>query len=340
METENTEFVDSGEVEIEGIASQVIEFSINDAAIAEVAEDFKDVDAHKDLAVAKAAKKTLTKMRTTLADAHREAKADALAYGRRCDTEKNRLLDLIAAIEDPITEQLDDIKNAEAREEQQRQDKIMEGIEQIQAFALDRHDLTFEQLNERLDTLLALKVDPDFYAEHTVDAENAKEVAESKLRIAIIAEDARLKELAEKEELELENKKLREDAAKRDAAQAEKDAAQKVIDDEAAAKLAKENAERQAELDKQAEEQAAAQKVLDDEAAAKLHKEEEEQAAAIAALQAPDKDKLRQYSDAIHHLIGLKPVLQSDAGNEVLLATVSALITVRETLDVNVERIQ
>lgn len=336
--------------EQETLENKVIEFSVNDARIAEVKEDLGEVDAHQDLDHAKAAKKTLTKMRTTLAEAHKAAKGDALAYGRRCDAEKNRLLELIAEIEDPITEQLDDIKNAAAREEQQRQDQIMEGIEQIQAFALDRHDLTFEQLNERLDTLLSLKVDPDFYAEHTEDAENAKEVAESKLRIAIMNESTRLEEEAERKRVEEENKELRERLAKQDAEQKERDdaaaAEQAEKDAAAAAERKKEDDARQAELDEQAEEQRKEQERIDaenqrlaDEAAEKQRKEEEEEAAALAAIQAPDKEKLTLFAAAIDHLIGVKPTLQSDAGNAILLDAVSSLIQVKSYIETKREEL-
>lgn len=338
MDSENQESVreDGGEDTLE---SRVITFSVNDARIAEVKEDFKDIDAYKDLDAAKVAKKSLTKMRTTLGEAHKEAKADALAYGRRCDAEKNRLLELIAEIEDPITEQLDKIKNAEALEEQQRIDKIMEGIEQIQAFALDRHDLTFDQLNERLDTLLALKVDPDFYAEHTEDAENAKEVSESKLRIAIMNEEARLKEAAEKEELARKNKELQEQIQKNAEEQAERDKAAKEEADRIAVLQKIKDDERQAELDKQAEEQAERQKALDDEAAAKAQKEADDQAAELAAIQAPDKEKLTLFAQAIDHLVGSKPTLQSDAGNAILLDAVASLLQTKNYIETKREEL-
>jgi len=338
MDTENQESVREDEAS-EGLENRVITFNINDAAIAEIKEDLGEVDAYKDLAGAKAAKKTLTKMRTTLGEAHKAAKADALAYGRRCDGEKNRLLELIAEIEDPITEQLDEIKNAEAREEQQRQDKIMEGIEQIQAFALDRHDLTFDQLNERLDTLLSLKVDPDFYAEHTEDAENAKEVAESKLRIAIINEQSRLEEVAKNEAIEAENKELREKLAKSEAEQAEKDAAQKVIDDAAAAEQKEKDDARQKELDDQAEEQRIAQEKIDADAAEKAQKEADDEAAALAAIQAPDREKLTLFADAVGHLVNVKPTLQSDAGNQILLDAVASLLQVKSYIETKREEL-
>jgi hypothetical protein len=339
MNTENSNPVPE-DGEDDTLENRVITFSINDAAIAEVAEDFKDIDAFKDLPAAKTAKKSLVKMRSTLGEAHKEAKADALAYGRRCDAEKNRLLELIGEIEDPITEDLDSIKNAAALEEQQRLDKIMEGIEQIQAFALDRHDLSFDQLNERLDTLLALKVDPLFYAEQTEDAENAKEVSESKLRIALMNEETRLKEAAEKEELARKNKELQDEIDRNNAERAERDAEQKVKDDAAAV-------ERKAELDKQAEEVAAAQvkidaenkRLADDEAErlatkrAEEAKAAEDLAAEIAAVQAPDKDKLVLFAQAVDHLVGVKPVLQSDLGNDILLEAIASLLQIRTYIE-------
>jgi hypothetical protein len=338
MDTENQESVREDEA-TETIETMVVSFSVNDAAIAEIKEDLGVVDAYKDLAHAKTAKKTLTKMRTTLADAHKEAKADALAYGRRCDAEKNRLLELIADIEDPITAQLDEIKNAEAREEEQRLAKIMEGIEQIQAFALDRHDLTFDELNTRLDTLLGLKVDPDFYAEHTEDAENAKEVSESKLRIAILNEGQRLEEKAEQERVEAENKELKEKLAKQEADQAEKDAAQKVIDDAAAAEQKEKDDARQKELDEQAETQRKAQKKIDDDAAEKARVAEEEEAAALAAIQAPDREKLTLFAEAVGHLVNVKPTLQSDAGNQILLDAVASLLQVKSYIETKREEL-
>ena len=332
MDTENTENVREGE-ESEGLENRVITFNINDAAIAEIKEDLGEIDAYKDLPAAKAAKKTLTKMRTTLGEAHKAAKADALAYGRRCDAEKNRLLESIAEIEDPITEQLDEIKNAEAREEQQRQDKIMEGMEQIQAFALDRHDLTFDQLNERLDTLLALKVDPDFYAEHTEDAENAKEVSESKLRIAIMNESTRLEDKAAREATEKENKELKERLAKSEAEQAEKNAAQKVIDDAAAAEQKEKDDLRQKDLDEQAETQRKAQKKIDDDAAEKAEAERKEKARKIAAIQAPDVVKLELYAADIKTLIANKPTMQVEETNEIMLSAVASLIAVSNYIE-------
>ena len=338
MDNDNSKSVPEDD-EQDTLENRVITFSVNDARIAEVKEDFKDIDAYKDLDAAKAAKKSLTKMRTTLGEAHKEAKADALAYGRRCDAEKNRLLELIAEIEDPITLQLDAIKSAAAQIEEARVQKIMEGIEQVQAFALDRHDLTFDQLNERLDTLLRHKIDPEFFEEHTEDAENAKEVSESKLRIAIMNEETRLKEAGEKEELARKNKELQLELEESRKANEERETKDREYREEQERVQREADDARQAELDKQAEEQAAAQKILDDEAAAKAQKEADDQAAELAAIQAPDKEKLTLFAQAIDHLIGVKPTLQSDAGNAILLDAVASLLQTKNYIETKREEL-
>jgi hypothetical protein len=330
--SENQDFIPADEA-VNPLQNMVVAFSINDAAIAEVKEDLGEVDAYKDLEHAKAAKKTLTKMRTTLADAHKETKADALAFGKRCDLEKNRLLNLIGEIENPITDQLNEIKNAAELREQERQQAIMERIEQVQAFALDRHDLTLDELTERLDTLLKHKIDPELFEEHTEDAENAKEVSESKLRIAIHNEETRLEEVKRQEATEAENKELRERLAKSEAEQADRDAAQKVIDDAAAAEQKEKDDLRQKELDEQAETQRKAQKKIDDDAAEKAAEEAAEKARKIAAIQAPDVEKLELYAADIKTLINNKPTMQVEETNEIMLSAVASLIEVARYIE-------
>ena len=333
METENSEFIDSDVLEEEGIATQVIKFDINDKRIAEAKEEFKDVDAYKDLAGAKQAKTALTKMRTALGEAHKEAKAGALAYGRRCDAEKNRLLEAIGLIEDPIKKAIDDIKNTADRIEQERVDAIMARLEQIQAFALDRHDLTLEQLNNRLDTLLLHQISEDGFQEMLEDAENAKEVAESKLRIAIMNEEARLKEAEEKAELERRNQKLQEELEESRKANEERDRKDREYREEQERVQREADDKRQKELDEQAEELAAAQKKIDDEQAEKDRIAAEEKAAKIAAIQAPDVEKLELYAADIKTLIDNKPTMQVEETNEIMLSAIASLIEVARYIE-------
>ena len=145
----------------------IIAWDINKAAIAEVAEELKDIDAYTDLPAAKKAKKKLTKMRTTLGEAHKETKAEALAFGRKVDAKKNEYLVLIRAIEDPISDQLTEIKEKAEREEQDRVDIITELIDAMSAAANDRHNMTIEELEQSRQTVLAIEITEEVYQEFT-----------------------------------------------------------------------------------------------------------------------------------------------------------------------------
>jgi hypothetical protein len=327
-----------------------IAFNVNDATIAEIAEQCKEVDAYKNLAGAKLAKKVLTKMRTTLGDAHKEAKSGALEYGRKVDAEKNRLLVLIREIEDPISKDLDDIKNEAALKEAERVQHILTHIERLQSYALDRHTSTLEELQAKREALAAEELTEEVYQERLEDAQLTKDEADMKLRITIQNEKERIEQEEAQRMAAEENQRLADELAERQAAmdaedvnrkekQAAADAERRKIDDADAAK-------RKAEQDKIAAEQAAAQKIIDDEnariaqeAADKAVKEQAErdeeerknleaEAEARAIEQAPDRDKLLLYADAVDHLIKVKPTLATDVASEVLLQAVSMLIEV------------
>ena len=327
----------------EETSSHVIAWDINKQAIAEVAEDLKDIDAYQDLDAAKAAKKTLSKMRTALGVAHKETKAEALAFGRKVDAKKNEYLALIKEIEDPITAQLDEIKNAEAKAEEERVQIRMTEIERIQAYSLDRHDLDLDQLEERLKNLREQECDVEHMMEWADDWDLAKQEADLKLRLSIDRERTRIEEERKQQEIAEENarkqKELDDRQAAMDLEEAERKAIQDKADQERREKEDKEARERQEEQDKIAEEQAAAQKKIDDEnarlAQEKADKERREQAeaaaiefAARALEQAPDREKLLTYADSVDELIKNKPTLATDAANDVLLQAVAMLIEV------------
>jgi hypothetical protein len=309
-----------------------IVFSVNDAAIAEVAEEFKEIDAYKDLDEAKAAKKILTKMRTTLAEAHKEAKAEALAYGRRCDAEKNRLLEQIKAIEDPITEQLNEIKQAEERKEQERLDKIQAAIERIEAHAADRYSLTLDELAERQSSLEAIEITEEVFQELTERAGLTKQDVAMKLRLAVDAEENRIKEEAEKERIEAENRELREKLAKQEAAERERREKEEAERREREAEE-KRKADIKAEAERKAREKAEEEaRQLREEKEERERKEREErerkEAEERAAAQAPDREKLLTFASKVDQLIKDKPTLDTDAGNEVMLQAIAMLIEV------------
>ncbi len=319
---------------------KVINLNINDARIAEAKEKFKDVDAYKDLEGAKKAKKVLTKMRTTVADAHKREKKQILVDGRRLDGEKNRLLALIAEVETPISDQLTEIKEKAEREETDRVEKIENEIARIRAFANDRYDLTLGELNERRATLALIEITEEFFQEFTEQAQTFKDEAEAKLRICVVNEQERLDEQAKQDKIAEENaakqRELDDRQAAMDAQDEERKAEQRKVDDAAAEKLATENAERQAELDKVAEEQAAERKKIDDEnariaqeAADKVAEEEkrisDELAETTRLDAAPDVEKLETFAARIEWLAKDQPTMQTEEGSY-------AMIQVRDDL--------
>lgn len=328
----------------------VIAWNINDQRIAEAKEEFKDVDASKDLPGAKKAKKALTKMRTQLTEAHKEAKAEALAFGRTLDSEKNRLLADIKLIEDPISDALDEIKNREAREEGARIEIINNALENIQSFAAQRHDMDLDELQAAQKALNELQISEPVYQEFFEAAENYKEDGQIKLRIAISRETDRIKEERKQEQIRIDNEER----------QAALDAQQKAIDDQNAEIKANQDRLDQLARDKAAEElederkaqaeeqrlideenarerkrQAKEQKNIDDENAAILERrlaEEAEQSAKDEAARklrlAPDSDKLERLAKEIEEIP--LPQLESDEANRVAILVVEKMKPVIE----------
>lgn len=339
----------------EETSTQIIEWNVNDQAIAEVAEKCKEVDAYKDLDTAKLAKKALTKMRTALGDAHKETKAEALAFGKKCDTEKNRLLAKIREIEDPISAQLDEIKNAELAKEQGRLDAIEEAINRIEAHAADRYSLDLIQLEARQESLEAIEITDEVFQEQVERATITKQDAEMKLRLAVDAEHTAIKEKADADAQAEENRLLKEKLQKIEDEQAainaetkriadEEAAAQKVIDDARQAELDKQQAEIDAEKKRirdanEAQAAADAKEKADAEAAEEAERVAEE-AAKLAALQAPDLDKVLTFAALTKELIEAKPVMGSTKGADIMLDAIANLIEIEHDLLTRAEELK
>ena len=334
---------------------KVINLNINDARIAKAKEQFKDVDAYVDLDAAKVAKKVLTTMRTTLSEAHKREKKQILIDGRRLDGEKNRLLALIAEIEDPISEKLTEIKEKVEREETARIEKIENEIERIKAFANDRHDLSLEELNERRAELATIEISEDFFQEFAEQAQTFKDEADAKLRIAMTNELERVLTKAKQDRIAEENaakqKELDERQAKMDAEETDRKAAQKKIDDEATEKLALGVFQRQAELDKQAEDQTAEQKKIDDENAriaqetadkeeSERKEQEEREAEEKRLAAAPDAEKLEHWVEELDAAFGKCPLLDTDIANKIKALASSKLIALIGTIKNQIEEMK
>ena len=302
---------------------QVIEWSVNDARIAEIAEEIGEVDAYKDLDYAKESKKKLTKMRSALTEAHKEAKAEALAFGRKCDAEKNRLLALIAKIEDPITEQLDEIKNAEKRKEEERLALIEENLDKIRALTEDRHELELDDLEARYKQSQDIEITEEIFQEFTDQAHTLLEDAQMKLRIAINKAKEAAEEAKRQAEIAAENARKEEELRKeREAFEKEKREAREKQEAEDAERRKKEDAERAEEEERLRKER--------EELEAEKRKQEEAEAAEQAErdrlARAPDTEKLTAYADDLEAAIKAKPMMETQEANNVMLHVVAGMI--------------
>lgn len=284
-------------------AKHVIEYNITDAALTELAERHKDVDAHKDYDTAKLAAKECQQLRKGLEEKRVELKKDALEYGRAVDGEANRIKAAIAKVEDPIKEQITEIDNAEKIKEEQRLATLEAQLAVLRAYGTETDGKTLAELQVWQEDLAAVEITEEIFQEVREQAIGAKAESESRLRIAIGHKQAAEEEAAK---LEQQAKEQAEQQEKLDAQQAEIEEGQRKLREaqEAADTKAREeqeakDAERQKELDeKQAE--------IDKQNAEReeQEKQEREKAEAEAAeareLQlAPDKEKLERLANII-----------------------------------------
>ena len=325
------------------VTKSLINFNINDAYIAAAAEDCKDIDAYKDLEGAKKAKKLLVAMRGTLSDAHKEQKSDALRYGQKLDAEKRRLLALIEPIEQPLTDQLDAIRNAAALKERERTADIQLRIDEIRSHGYNLDSLDMVNLKIRQESLAAIEVD-DRYDEFRDQAGGAKAEAEGRIRLATSkrkAQDemeARLE--TQRKEQEEQQKKLDEQQADIDRQNKEADDRRRVIQEEADAKARIELEDRDREL-KQEQERLDKQKAEQDHKAfeeGQRKKAELRQAARLIA--APDVEKLEHYSNQINALTCDIPQMETDPAQAIANDTHRQLLNVRNQLISRIEELK
>jgi hypothetical protein len=233
----------------------------------------------------------LRKTKTAIEATRKDAKAAALAFGKRLDAEAADITKQVEEMIDVHQRPLDEIEEREA----QRLGAIKERIEAIEALGTGLESLSAAQLAPRLASIEAIVVD-DSFAEFLGDAAKAHDLSLLRLRAALPAaekREAEAKELEELRKLKIERdaqlaKEAAEQAAKAKAeneanarAAAEK---QKAEDDAKAAAFAQMKAEERA---KEAEEREAQAKIDNakriEEMAAKAKKDAEDAAAAAKA---------------------------------------------------------
>lgn len=245
----------------------LIRFDLTSEGLADLRKRFGTVPDAGDpegYELCKAGVKEMTSLRTSIEARRKELKAPALRWSQKLDALAKRLIADIKKIEAPLAkekERIDDIARAEARKaaeaEQQRVADIGAAIKRISDMAAEqRTGDTSETYAKRIDTLKALPMTQDVYAEFLEDANTARDAALYKLgqwHEAAVAREAQERQLAEQaEQLRLQQEaidKQQREIEERERAASEKqaaaDAAAKAAEDKAAAEEAERAAEKQ-----------------------------------------------------------------------------------------------
>jgi hypothetical protein len=295
------EFIGKADAPIEAyseFAAQLAELKQTNAAM---------VFDYEDAAGNKAARSHIFKLRktkTAIEDARKAAKADALAYGRRVDSEAGALTEQLESMIEVHKRPLDEIEEREAI----RVGKIKERLDSLEQLGIGWAGMNVGALEARLATLEATVIDESF-AEFVGEAARLHDLALLRIKAELpqaIKREAEAKELAELRQMKVERDaqiakevaaKLEaeriEAAANAKAAQDKKAADERAVAEEFARIKAEERAiEAEAQAKAQAEAsakqliemQAKAEKDAADAVVAALAKAEAEQKAMQAAI--------------------------------------------------------
>lgn len=320
--------------------TQVIEYGITDAALADLKTRLSGIDASEDYDLAKTSLKECQQLRKKLTDAHRDKKAEALAFGRRLDTEKNRIMGKIKEVENPIKETKDAVDQAAERKEASRIVNIRIRIGEIQSFGDNLFARDIKDMEAGLARLAEIDVNESF-AEFFHEAKAEHSSATTTLKSAIMERKARAEEAeqlekqraeqeAEDARLEAVRKKQEEVARKLQEKQDEIDKRQREDQQEIARKQQKVqdkiDADRR-EVEKQIEQQKAAEAAV----VAERERLAKEQAEAEKAERLkPDTEKLLMLAVAIEDT--KMPTVNSDEAQFVIAETRESLAMVATEL--------
>ena len=195
---------------------------VTDAALTKLKEEYgtvPDCGTKEGYAIAKAGLLIFRTLRSKVKARQKELKADAIDYNKRVDTEANRIVDFVVALEEPMKEarKAEDAAKEKAKEiaaekEKERVAAIEKDINTIRNVILDCHGKTSLELSGIIGSLEATEIAVDRFAEHTPIAEAAKIEAIEKLKEmkgqALETEQAAIKAAEEAERLAEDRKKL------------------------------------------------------------------------------------------------------------------------------------
>lgn len=236
---------------VERITSAPITFDVTEATIAEARSRYmalriNGIEDKEGFEAVHAARMEVKKTRIAVEKRHKELKADALEYGRKCDEAKRHLIGLL----DPIETHL-----------QAEEDRIAAEKERIKREAAAKKQAIFDA---RVKAIMATGFCPaspsEFHPDRMTDAEFEANLADAKEKARIEAERkaAELAEQKRREAEEAEKRRIEESAAaERRRAEEERLAAERAeYERKRAEQEARLKAER-AELDRMRREQAA-----------------------------------------------------------------------------------
>ncbi len=284
-------------------AIEIIDYNVTEEAIAKLKEEFSGitVNDNKTLDVAKKARMTVVKLRTSVEAMRKGYKQDALEYGRKVDAEAKRVTALLEEVEEPLDSQIKIFESEQARIKAEKIAAEATRIATIQARIAEFNNLKLQTVGKNsseinalvLELSAAMLSDVFDYQEFKALADASKAVALDDLNAIFDKITAQEAEIAERE---AELKAQREAEAAKIAAEYERIERHKQEQAEAEAKRLEDR------------------KIFE----AEKKKLEEERAAEAARLQA-ESDKLEQekaahaQAQAAEHELKLQEQAQLDA---------------------------
>ena len=292
---ETTEVLDRAEISGTNV---IVEYNKTEAALADLRAKYSgvvfDLTTTKGDKEARAARLELVTLRTSLEKKRKEFKAPALAFGKKIDSEAERVTAEIVKLESFIDQQIkadEDRRAAEKAErdriEAARVQAIQDKITAIRGFVAKCQDISAERIANGIELVSKVDTGAHVFFEFADQAQAAKDETVKAMRDMLEAAKVREAEAARVEAQRLENERI----AEQNRLQAEALAAQQAELDKAAAVI-------KAEQDRLAQEREKA------EAAAKA-RADAEIAAATAAAQA---EAARASAEAIAKAQSEKPV--------------------------------
>jgi hypothetical protein len=160
--------------------TQVVEYSVTDAAVAEMKEmymglvitDLEDTEQYK---VVHTAHMTVRGKRIEVDKKRKELKADALAWGKKVQSEANRIFALIEPIETHLKGEKDRVQDEKDRIEQERVSIVHENIAWIKAFVANPLSQDVDRIKQIIGQIEDIKIDPTEYFDFTIEANQAKQ---------------------------------------------------------------------------------------------------------------------------------------------------------------------